>query len=822
MKKLGGFCAVLTAVFLASILFASCENWMMGGILGDKPAGEQPQFGSVDTSYSVLSRNMFMGGSLLYAADSPSSGHLAPGVKVAVRLGKVNYNPAAGAEGSANPGPMYAENIDSTRYGYITVETVDTNGIRLQYTEYTAGGKSSVSKGSYSVAAGEEKDINGDGIPDISYTPPSYTRSGFEQAVTLNFLSSPELDKLNTTMFAVLPEQYENKEYPSGIIGINPEGKFIAVKYTSTGARSLVRGIDTGDLIIDGVNHKYQRAVSSAGTYRSARSIADDDTEDIVDSPDLYFPLMSVDFSYELENVDPTVLQSRAVVAPTKTAYENEQEGINKIFYSYKYPVLETSISMGHVTGSLKLRVSGDKKNVWGTIEMTSSVVALVDAKLKEVTVRSRETEISLLTGSPSVSASLGGNLTFSAELDGKGINFLKDVNITVPIVPQLFWMDITPSIIFDYLLEVNVECDIPLRGGFTGLYGATMTIGANYGADFGGEWKRGWLGIPYWEPYIRAYLNPYVKGDPIKYTASYFELLNNPTAGSLTVSVGPSLTAAVEVRAAVGIDLVVAKASAGAYGSIGFNAKAPTTLKFIGSSVTLSKELKFGVYTNAGIDLRGEIAGVGKVSLAAETGNKPIFPPVTIPILPPVELTPPQVATPTASPASGAVLSGTAITLSTTTAGATIYYTTNGTTPTTASAQYTSPISITTATTIKAIAVKSGMTNSSVLTAAYTIIPLGTAKVIYTWVNENDQIVTSGGSTTLSRGAGQTLTISVTGSGYSDYQWSYNGSVVTGATTGSYTFNSAGKTNGVYNIDLRVKKGGAWYSTSIPITVTN
>lgn len=82
------------------------------------------------------------------------------------------------------------------------------------------------------------------------------------------------------------------------------------------------------------------------------------------------------------------------------------------------------------------------------------------------------------------------------------------------------------------------------------------------------------------------------------------------------------------------------------------------------------------------------------------------------------------QVATPTATPAAGAVNIGTPVTLATTTAGATIYYTDDGTEPTAESGtEYTEEISITEPVTIKAIAVKEGMTDSEVLTAAYTIL---------------------------------------------------------------------------------------------------
>ncbi len=56
-------------------------------------------------------------------------------------------------------------------------------------------------------------------------------------------------------------------------------------------------------------------------------------------------------------------------------------------------------------------------------------------------------------------------------------------------------------------------------------------------------------------------------------------------------------------------------------------------------------------------------------------------------------------------------------------TGGATIFYTLNGSEPTILSTQYSSAISITSNTTLKAIAVKSGMTASSVSTAAYAIL---------------------------------------------------------------------------------------------------
>ena len=81
-------------------------------------------------------------------------------------------------------------------------------------------------------------------------------------------------------------------------------------------------------------------------------------------------------------------------------------------------------------------------------------------------------------------------------------------------------------------------------------------------------------------------------------------------------------------------------------------------------------------------------------------------------------------VATPAFSVESGAVDSGTSVTISCATDGAKIYYTTDGTVPTAESTAYTEAISVTPPMTLKAIAVKSGMNDSAVASASYKIKP--------------------------------------------------------------------------------------------------
>jgi len=80
------------------------------------------------------------------------------------------------------------------------------------------------------------------------------------------------------------------------------------------------------------------------------------------------------------------------------------------------------------------------------------------------------------------------------------------------------------------------------------------------------------------------------------------------------------------------------------------------------------------------------------------------------------------KVATPVFSVASGTYNQALTVAISDATSGAAIYYTTDGSTPTTASARYTGPIPVSVSTTIRAIAAASGMANSDVASAIYTL----------------------------------------------------------------------------------------------------
>jgi glucosylceramidase len=109
----------------------------------------------------------------------------------------------------------------------------------------------------------------------------------------------------------------------------------------------------------------------------------------------------------------------------------------------------------------------------------------------------------------------------------------------------------------------------------------------------------------------------------------------------------------------------------------------------------------------------------------------------------PPPPPPPAAAATPAFFPVPGAysqTQAGQMVTLTDSTSGATIYYTTDGSTPTTASTIYANPITIMATATIKAIATASGFSTSAVASGAYTLTPPGSGPTVAVVVTTDDQ----------------------------------------------------------------------------------
>jgi hypothetical protein len=135
-----------------------------------------------------------------------------------------------------------------------------------------------------------------------------------------------------------------------------------------------------------------------------------------------------------------------------------------------------------------------------------------------------------------------------------------------------------------------------------------------------------------------------------------------------------------------------------------------------------------------------GDTAYVGFTAAPGETSNYPLYigsasfsgGSATQPTAP---ASPTQAETPTFSPAAGTYSGAQSVTISDATSNATVYYTTNGTTPTTSANKYTGPITVSSTETLQAMAVATGDTSSTVASAAYTMAPAssdpGNAQVI-------------------------------------------------------------------------------------------
>src|SRR5262249_25056711 len=128
---------------------------------------------------------------------------------------------------------------------------------------------------------------------------------------------------------------------------------------------------------------------------------------------------------------------------------------------------------------------------------------------------------------------------------------------------------------------------------------------------------------------------------------------------------------------------------------------------------------------------------------------------------------------------------------------GASIYYTTNGTTPTVSSTLYATPIPVSSSMTIKAIAVASGFSSSPVASGTY-VINTGSATTVSLTSSATVVGIANNGSAVPSGG--------LDGNGYA-YSATLLGSSLTW-NGNSYSFGSAGIADAVSNITLPLPAG--------------
>jgi unsaturated rhamnogalacturonyl hydrolase len=182
------------------------------------------------------------------------------------------------------------------------------------------------------------------------------------------------------------------------------------------------------------------------------------------------------------------------------------------------------------------------------------------------------------------------------------------------------------------------------------------------------------------------------------------------------------------------------------------------------------------------------------------------------------------QVAAPTFNPGGGTYSSAQSVTISTTTSGASIRYTTDGSTPTsTTGTLYSGPITVSSTKTVKAIAYESGFTDSAVSSATYTITATG-----------DFSITAAPASQTVIGGLAANYTVTITPSnGFSGpvnlavtglpnrTNASFSPASVNGSGSSTLTISTSRRTStGTFTLNITGSSGALSHSTTVTLVV--
>ena len=180
-----------------------------------------------------------------------------------------------------------------------------------------------------------------------------------------------------------------------------------------------------------------------------------------------------------------------------------------------------------------------------------------------------------------------------------------------------------------------------------------------------------------------------------------------------------------------------------------------------------------------------------------------------------------PTVAAPAISPNGGSYTGSISVTMQTATSGASIYYTTNGSTPTQSSTLYSGAMTLASSATVKAKAFKNGYNPSADASASFTV----TQPFSFSLANSGDKSVTAGSSvtnsinTTLSSGSSQAVSFSVSGLP-AGATGSFSSASCSPACSTGLNINTTGSTP-VGNFPVTVSAAGGGVSKTTVFTLT-
>jgi hypothetical protein len=252
------------ALVLAITTLTGCP-----GLFLDTGGTQSVDSSKLDLTYKALVERSYIGGSVIYALNSEDKtpalvNQLAKDVVISVRLGRTILEKNSVEYEDYMDSAIVIEDPNSPiSYGYIKITEVNTELITFEYQRFSAAGGLPFGAESFTVRNGEAAvDINHDGAPDIAYGEQQVYHDGLaEESRHLNFISSNI--NLNTTMYSVDPRQYGGN-YPGGLVGINPHGKWLVNMYeasevvmlpgserdTASGTLNKVQGLIKGDFVI--------------------------------------------------------------------------------------------------------------------------------------------------------------------------------------------------------------------------------------------------------------------------------------------------------------------------------------------------------------------------------------------------------------------------------------------------------------------------------------------------------------------------------------------------------------------------------------------